>query len=100
MKGATEYGYGYWSRWLTRHPEPLVNGNTEPWYFMSRLTSNDPYDNVRFGDRTLAVWLGKGGYTFITLDKKTNNPNMYSAIPYGDIEGVWTYLYFSYSPKL
>jgi hypothetical protein len=30
------------------------------------------------------------------MDDKTKNPNIYKAIPYGDIEGVWTYLYFSY----
>lgn len=30
---------------------------------------------------------------------KTNNPNVYKPIPFGDIEGVWTYIYFSYSDK-
>lgn len=29
------------------------------------------------GDRLLAVFLGKDGYTFITNDKGTSNPNLY-----------------------
>ena len=96
-----EYGYGYWCRFLTRHPEPLYTGLSEPWYFMSRLTSNDPYDNVNMGDRLLAIWLGNkdNGYTFITNDKKTSNANLYKPIHYTDIEGVWTYIHFSYSNK-
>lgn len=99
MKGVTEYGYGFWCRWLTRHPEVLLTGNTEPWYFISRLTVNEPYDNVKYGDRTLAIWLGKEGYYFTTTDKKTSNPNVSANIKYTDIEGVWTYIHYSYSPK-
>jgi hypothetical protein len=45
----------------------------------------------------LAVWLGQGGYYFSSHDDKSKNPNVYKPIEYGDIEGVWTYLYFSYS---
>lgn len=68
LKDVNEYGYGYWSRFLTRYPEPLYEGIKEAYYFMSRLTSNDPYDNVNMGDRVLAVWLGnkENGYTFVT----------------------------------
>ena len=33
------------------------------------------------------------------MDDKTKNPNIFKAIPYGDIEAVWTYVYFSYSNK-
>ena len=57
MNGVKEYGYGFWTRWLTKFPDVLT-GVTEPWYFVSRLTTNDPYDNIRFGDRTLAIWIG------------------------------------------
>jgi hypothetical protein len=31
------------------------------------------------------------------LDKPSNNPNLRTLIPYADIEGVWTFVYFSYS---
>jgi hypothetical protein len=34
------------------------------------------------------------------MDDKSKNPNIYKQIPYGDIEGVWTYIYLSYSNKL
>jgi hypothetical protein len=64
------------------------------------LTRNDPYGNVALGDRVLCLWLGEAGYTFITMDDKSSNPNIFKAIPYGDIEGVWTYVYFSYSNRL
>lgn len=33
------------------------------------------------------------------MDDKTTNPNVYKPIAYEDIEGVWTYIYFSYSGK-
>lgn len=100
LKEARDYGYGFWMRFLTRHPVPLLEGKNQPWYFVSRLARTDPYDNIRIGDRVLAIWLGQAGYTFITMDDKTNNPNIFKAIPYEDIEGVWTYVYFSYSNKL
>jgi hypothetical protein len=45
-------------RFLTKYPANLVNGKTEPWYFISRLTKNNPYRNNDFGDRVLAVFLG------------------------------------------
>jgi len=34
---------------------------------------------------------------FATNDKKTENSNVNNEIPFGDIEGVWTYIYYSYS---
>jgi hypothetical protein len=34
---------------------------------------------------------------FATNDKKTGNANVNDNIAYGDIEGVWTYVYYSYS---
>ena len=55
-KNLVEYGYGFWLRFLTIYPERLPNGKNEPWYFVSRLTTNEPYDNIRMGDRTLAIW--------------------------------------------
>ena len=64
------------------------------------MTRNNPSGNVELGDRVLALWLGQEGYTFITMDDKTKNPNIFKPIPYEDIEGVWTYVYFSYSGKL
>ena len=56
LKDIREYGYSYWIRYLTRHPKPMYQGKKEPWYFMSRLTSNKEYQNVEKGDRLLAIW--------------------------------------------
>ena len=47
----------------------------------------------------MAIWLGQSGYFFSTHDDPSKNPNIYKSVPYGDIEGVWTYIYFSYSGK-
>lgn len=33
------------------------------------------------------------------MDDKTNNPNVFKGIPYEDIEGVWSYVYFGYTGK-
>ena len=43
-------------RFLTTYPKRLINGKNAPWYFVSRLTSNKPYDDVGMGDRLLAIW--------------------------------------------
>jgi hypothetical protein len=43
---------------MTRYPVPMLNGKNAPWYFVSRLTRNNPYKDVEMGDRTLAIWLG------------------------------------------
>lgn len=52
------------------------------------------------GDRMLAIWLGLGYYHFTTCDQNTNEPNVPSNINHPvDIEGVWTYIYYSYSVK-
>ena len=38
-----EYGYAFWVRFLTDYPKRLLQGKSQPWYFLSRLTMNDPY---------------------------------------------------------
>jgi len=42
---------------------------------MALLTENNPHGDFGMGDRALALFYG----------------------PYGEIEGKWTYVYFSYS---
>lgn len=49
------------------------------------------------GDRLLAMWQGQGYYHFTTCDGEKNLVNLVSNVNYGDIEGVWTYVYYSYS---
>ncbi len=37
MVDVSEYGYGFWARFLTRYPTPLLNGKSLPEYSLSRL---------------------------------------------------------------
>lgn len=53
-----EYGYGFWARFLTLYPQRLEHGKNAPWYFISRLTSNQNYHNIGMGDRLLGIWQG------------------------------------------
>jgi len=59
------------------------------------MTKNKEYSDFGLGDRTLAIWQAQGYYHFTTFT--TDNPNLMNNINYGDIEGVWTFIYFSYS---
>ncbi|CAK56140.1 unnamed protein product (macronuclear) [Paramecium tetraurelia] len=88
-----EYGYGFWMRFLTAYPQRLNNGKNEAWYFVARLANQEKYDNIRMGDRMLALWQGQGYYHFTAANVLTGNSKSYSKY----IEGLWTYVYYSYS---
>jgi len=87
-------------RFLTTYPERLENGKNAPWYFVARLTKNIPYEDVGMGDRMLAIWQGQGYYHYTTCNQDGNQANVVQNINYDDIEGVWTYVYYSYSIEL
>lgn len=44
------------------------------------------------------IFLGRGYFDFYTYDKVSNQLDVLSQIPYGDIEGEWLFTYFSYAP--
>lgn len=92
-----EYGYGFWLRFLTAYPSRLMEGKNAPWYFVARLSSNFPIQNNRVGDRLLAIWQGTDYYHFTTCDEPKNQWNIIQNTNFGDIEGVWTFIYYSYS---
>lgn len=50
------------------------------------------------GDRTLVIFLGRNYFDFHTYDKKENKADVRMSLQYGDIEGVWQFVYFSYAP--
>ena len=52
----SEYGYGFYARFLTAYPTRLLSGKDAAWYFISRLTKNSPNGNTGMGDRVLAIW--------------------------------------------
>ena len=93
LRDVREFGYGFWFRYLTRYPSQLLKGKNADWYFVSRLTSNQDHSDSKSGDRVLAIFQGQGNYLFATND-------LHKSAPYEDIEGLWTYTYFSYSHKL
>lgn len=43
------------------------------------------------------ISINLGSYLFITADQRSGDPNVNKQVPFGDIEGVWTFIYFSYS---
>lgn len=100
LKDSREYGFGFWFRYLARYPSVMLKGKNEPWYHLARLTSNEPYRDLQLGDRMLAVFQGADAYHFFTQDDVTKNVNINGKIEFlPDLEGVWTYLYFSFSRK-
>lgn len=99
-KNLEEYGYGFWARFLTVYPQRLLAGKNQAWYFVSRLTLHKDYDNVRMGDRLLAIWQGQGYYHFTTCNAINGNVNVINNINFpADIEGLWTFVYYSYSEE-
>jgi hypothetical protein len=87
-------------RFLTTYPTRLWAGKNAPWYFLARLTKNNPNDDIGFGDRVLAMWQGAGYYHFTTCNTANNNPNQILNVDYpADIEGLWTYVYYSHGKK-
>ena len=95
MGEVSEYGFGFWLRWLSRHPVAVLK--RENWHFVARLTTNDQHRDIQMGDRTLAVFLGTDGYYFFSNDEasKSNPQQKIDLLP--DIEGVWTFVYFNYN---
>lgn len=91
MEGITEYGYGYWSRYLYTESKTKLLG-------LSRLTMNQDEKDAEFpGDRVLVVHLADKSYHFSTYTRKNNQNNVNGDIKFpNDMEGEWVYIYFSY----
>lgn len=83
INGITEYGYGFWSRWLWNGPTSKMV--TKPvWTGLSRLTIYENYegDARSLGDRTLAIWVGAGYYHFTTYGIAPANVNFWNNVDY------------------
>jgi hypothetical protein len=63
---------------------------------MARMTMNKPNGDIGMGDRMLAIWQGLGFYHYTTCDEPSKNPNVVKNAKVGDMEGAWTYVYYSY----
>jgi hypothetical protein len=76
----------------------MWNGKNEAWYFLSRLTNNKVFGDVAYGDRILSIFQGASYYQFATTQDENKNANNAQNIGFPeDIEGVWSFLYFSHS---
>lgn len=75
IDGHSAYGLGLWARYLTAIPKRLLD---KPAFLsVARFTINkDHQDYSKTGDRTLAVWIGRGVYAFRTYNHANNNPNI------------------------
>jgi hypothetical protein len=56
LEDPSEYAFGFWMKFLTRYPTPMLKGKSEPWYFVARLTSNRNYADNNEGDRLLTLF--------------------------------------------
>ena len=81
----------------------LEEGAKEPLYFISKLSINQEdggEDNKeeKLGDYALLVHLGQESYEFVSCNSEGDDKSISQNIDHsGDIEGVWSYLYYSYS---
>lgn len=83
INGITEYGYGFWTRWLWNGYKAKLT-NKGPWTGLSRLTINENYEGDArvLGDRTLAIWVGLGFYQFTTYGLAPENVNFFNNVNY------------------
>lgn len=95
INGITEYGYGFWSRFLW-NGETAKLINKPVWMGLSRLSVNRDFSDLsRPGDRCLAIWVGSGYYHFTTTNGGVTN--QISNINYDTfLDGQWIYIHFGY----
>jgi len=75
--------------------------NKPAWMALARFTVNENNGDIGIGDRTLAIFIGKGFYHFTTYNLRGQIPNVYENVNYGDqLEGVWTFFYYSYGEEI
>ncbi|CAD8155184.1 unnamed protein product [Paramecium octaurelia] len=97
LKDVNEYGFGFWMRFLTLYPEQLQSGLTDQSYFVAKLTKNQQDGDDKIGDRLLTIFQTQEQYIFSAQHDKPERKEATAAIVFGDIEAVWTYVYYSYS---
>lgn len=68
LDDVSEYGYGFWLRFLAQYPVQLKAGLNVPWSFVARLTRNQDLGDIRIGDRLLAVWLNNNNFYHFTTN--------------------------------
>lgn len=79
---------------MTHFPTRMWNGKNQGWYFVARITSNKNFGDAGVGDRLLVTYQGQGVYQTGTEGNARNTPAP------DDIEGLWTYHYFSFNKSV
>jgi hypothetical protein len=97
INGSAEFGFGFWTRWSRVFPKDIATKSD--WYELARFTTNRNHNDVKaFGDRALAIFIGKGVYHFVTQSTTAEGGvNVYKNLDYANnLEGQWNYIYYSY----
>jgi len=73
LNGINEYSYGFWARFLWNSNKGKLLEKPD-WMGLARMSTNRALkDATNPGDRTLAIWIGRGFYHFATYTKESNN---------------------------
>ena len=94
LNGILEYGIGFWSKFLFNGKKQLIE--KPDWMGLVRVaTHRDFQGDDKPGDRTLAVFVGRGFYQFSTYNNE--KPIIFDNIAYDlNLDGEWTYIQFGY----
>lgn len=69
LSNVSEYGYGFWLKYLSTYPTSLPTGLAGDYFMVARMTSNKEInkDSVSIpGDRLLGTWMSNKAFIFGT----------------------------------
>lgn len=97
IEDVKEYSIGMWTRYRFNGEAGKVLEKPD-FMGIARMTINENNgDLTNLGDRTLAVFIGRGYYHFTTYDLITNDVNVNQNIDYDTfLDNRWVYIYFGY----
>lgn len=78
-------------------PGFMKDGLLDKSYFVAKITKNIKDGDTLPGDRILTLFQTQDSYVFGAQHDRPERKESTLPIEYGDIEGVWTYVYYSYS---
>lgn len=68
LKDTTQYGFGFWFRYLSIHPTPFIK-KRQDWSLLAKLTNKR--ESKDFRDGLLVIYQGQIGYFYISQDVKS-----------------------------
>ncbi|KAM3131625.1 hypothetical protein pb186bvf_016289 [Paramecium bursaria] len=93
LKDKSEYGYGFWFRYLTLYPlhYKFTRGS---WSQVAKLTHSQTCTLQK--ESLLGLYQSQAGYFYSSIDIDSSQIQEV-AQKYEDVEGVWSYTYVSYA---